>query len=271
MEVLSAVRTGGRRHLGALLLASLALPAALAGLTMWLAPLRPPLPVQVLLVLALVAPMGFLLYRAAFRPVADRPPLLLLFVAVAVHYALTGLGLLFFGSEGFRTPPFVTGRWDVGVTRLSWHLLLVVALSALIMAALALFFGRSLWGQAMRGTAVSRLGARLVGVRPDGTGALAFVIATVIGALSGILIAPVTPLYYDSGFLVGLKGFIGAVMAGLASFPLAVAGALLVGLTESFASFYASPFKEAIVFLLLVPFLLWRSAVEPRSDGEHGA
>jgi branched-chain amino acid transport system permease protein len=80
----------------------------------------------------------------------------------------------------------------------------------------------------------------------------------------------VTTLFYDSGFLVSLKGFVGTVIAGMASFPLAVLGAILVGVVESFSSFYASAFKEAIVFALLIPFLLWRSAVEPRRDEAQG-
>jgi branched-chain amino acid transport system permease protein len=244
-------------------------PALLASaLTLWLAPLKPPLPVQVLLVLALIGPMGFLVYRVAFRPLADRPVLVLMFVAVAVHYALTGLGLVFFGSEGFRTPPFIPGRWDVGFTRISWQLLLVIGVSGAMMLALWLFFGRTLWGKALRATAVNRFGARLVGVRPETTGALAFTLAALMGALSGILIGPVTALYYDSGFLVGLKGFVGTVIGGMASFPLAVLGAILVGVAESFTSFYASAFKDALVFALLVPFLLWRSAVERRTHGD---
>ena len=55
-----------------------------------------------------------------------------------------------------------------------------------------------------------------------------------IGALSGILIAPITTIYYETGFLIGLKGFVGAIVGGLASYPIAAAGALLVGLLESY-------------------------------------
>jgi len=66
-------------------------------------------------------------------------------------------------------------------------------------------------------------------------------------------------VYYDSGFLIGLKGFVGAIIGGLASYPVAAAGALLVGLLESFSSFWASAFKEVIVFTLIIPVLLWRS------------
>ena len=74
-----------------------------------------------------------------------------------------------------------------------------------------------------------------------------------------MLIGPITTIYYDSGFLISLKGFVGAIIGGLSSYPLAAAGALLVGLIESFSSFWASAFKEVIVFTLIIPVLLWRS------------
>ncbi len=77
--------------------------------------------------------------------------------------------------------------------------------------------------------------------------------------MSGILIAPITTMYFDSGFMVSLKGFVGAIIGGLVSYPLAAAGAVLVGLIEAFSSFWASAYKEIIVFTLIIPVLLWRS------------
>jgi branched-chain amino acid transport system permease protein len=74
-----------------------------------------------------------------------------------------------------------------------------------------------------------------------------------------MLIAPITTIYYDTGFLIGLKGFVGAIIGGLASYPIAAAGALIVGLLESYSSFWASAYKEVIVFTLIIPVLLWRS------------
>lgn len=270
LETWRAWRRANWRGWPTLMAITLGTPLTLAAVTLWLAPLKPPMMVQIILTLALVSPIGFMLYRLAFRALADRSTLLLMFVAIAVHYALVGLGLVFFGSEGYRTPPFIPGRIDVGFTRVSWQLLLVVAASLLVMLGLWLFMGRTLMGKALRATAVNRFGARLVGVRTESMGALAFTIAALIGAFSGVLIGPVTALFYDSGFLISLKGFVGTVIAGLTSFPLAVLGAIVIGAVESFASFYASSFKEAIVFALLIPFLLWRSAVEMRDQTSHG-
>jgi branched-chain amino acid transport system permease protein len=93
-------------------------------------------------------------------------------------------------------------------------------------------------------------------------------LAAFIGALSGLLIGPTTTVFYDSGFLIGLKGFVAAVFAGLSSFPMALAGAVSLGLVESFGAFWASAFKEVIVFTVILPVLLWRSLVD-RHGEEH--
>jgi branched-chain amino acid transport system permease protein len=111
----------------------------------------------------------------------------------------------------------------------------------------------------LRATAVNRLGARLVGVRPSDAGALAFTLAAAIGAVSGALIAPLTTVYYDSGLVIGLKGMVAAIVGALASYPLTALAALGVGLIESFAAFFASSFKEVIVFMMVLPALAWRS------------
>ena len=106
---------------------------------------------------------------------------------------------------------------------------------------------------------MNRVGARLVGIPTALAGSLAFLLAAAIGALSGILISPITTIYYDTGLMIGLKGFVGAILGGMASYPLAALGALGVGLLESFASFWASSLKETIVFTFIIPVLLWRS------------
>ena len=121
------------------------------------------------------------------------------------------------------------------------------------------FFERSMIGKALRATAINRVGARLMGIPTAMAGDVSFALAALIGAISGLLIAPLTTVYYDTGFLIGLKGFVAAIVGGLASYPLALAGALLVGLLEAFSSFWASAYKEVLVFTLIIPVLWWRS------------
>ncbi|HSQ81887.1 MAG TPA: branched-chain amino acid ABC transporter permease [Casimicrobiaceae bacterium] len=234
-------------------------PALIAALVWWAAPHQFPLAVQVALTLAAVTAMGPLHYRIVYQPLADASVLVLLIVSVAVHLTLTGLGLWFFGAEGSRTPAFSSASLQWGDLAFSAQSLLVVLASLVLIGALYLFFGATLHGKALRATAVNRVGARLVGISPSFAGGLTFALAALLCAFSGVLIGPIVTVYYDSGFLVSLKGFVGAIIGGLVSYPLAAVGALLVGLLESYSSFWASAFKEVIVFTLIIPVLLWRS------------
>lgn len=212
-----------------------------------------------LITLALVVPMGPMVYRVAFQPVAEASVLVLLIVSVAVHLALVGLGLLAFGPEGYRTQSFTDAQFNIADLALGGQTLVIVGAALSLIVILYLFFERSLYGKALRATAVNRTGARLMGIPPALAGKLTFLLAALIGAFSGVLVAPITTIYYDSGFLIGLKGFVAAILGGLTSYPLAAGGAFLVGLLESYSSFWASAFKDVIVFSLIIPVLLWRS------------
>ncbi|AMP07349.1 branched-chain amino acid ABC transporter permease [Collimonas pratensis] len=242
------------------------LPVAIYGVARMYGHASLAMPLQVLLTLAIVVPMGPMVYRLAFQPLAEASTLVLLIVSVAVHYALIGIGLLMFGAEGSRTTSFSDARFDIGGLTVSGQSCVIIAVSLLLIVALYLYFERTLSGKALRATAVNRLGARLVGIGTTQAGRLAFTLAAALGALCGILIAPLTTIYYDSGFLIGLKGFVGAIIGGLGSYPIAAAGALLVGLLESYSSFWASAFKEVIVFTLIIPVLLWRSLSSKQID-----
>ena len=228
-----------------------------------------PLAVNVLLTLALVVPLGPILYRIAYQPVAEASVLVLLIVSVGVHLAMTGLGLIFFGAEGSRTPPFAEGALTLGTTTISAQSLVVVGTSAALIVALYLFFEFTLYGKALRATAVNRRGARLMGISTVMSGRVTFAVAALIGCFSGMLIAPITTIYYDSGFLIGLKGFVAAIIGGLASYPIAAAGAIGVGILESFSSFWASAYKEVIVFTLIIPVLLLRSLTSRHVEEEE--
>jgi branched-chain amino acid transport system permease protein len=269
MEVAACVKSGELARLPRRLALWTALPLAVAGFVWAVAPLGLPLPIQIVATLAAVTALGPLLYRIAYQPVAEASVLVLLIVSVAVHFALVGLGLWFFGAEGSRTPPFSSASITVGAVTISVQSLLVVVTSVLLIVALYLFFGRALYGKALRATALNRVGARLCGVSPNFAGTLTFTLAALLCAFSGVLIGPITTVYYDSGFLVSLKGFVGAIIGGLASYPLAAAGALFVGLIESFSSFWASAFKEVIVFTLIIPVLLWRSLTTHHHEEEE--
>ena len=248
---------------------NLAYPALLAALTWFGQPQDWPLPLQVAATLLMVVPLGPMIYRLGYQPLAEAPVLVLLIVSVAIHLALVGIGLLFFGAEGSRTPAFSDGSFELLDIPVSAQTVWVVGVAAGLMISLSQFFGRSLWGKALRATAINRVGARLMGISTITAGKMSFLVAAAIGVLSGILIAPITTIYYDTGFLIGLKGFVGAIIGGMVSYPLAAAGAIFVGLVESFSSFWASAFKEVIVFTMIIPVLFWRSLTTRHTEEEE--
>ncbi len=268
-ELVASLHRGATRGLGKRLAALLVAPLAIAAFVAWAAPRQWPLAAQALLALAAVTPLGPLLYRIAYQPLAEASVLVLLIVSVGVHFVMLGLGLVFFGAEGWRTPAFTNASVQTQALTVSGQTLVVLGACALLMIALALFFGRTLRGKALRATAVNRVGARLMGISTTYAGVLAFGLAAFTGALSGVLVAPIATIYYDSGFVIGLKGFVAAILGGLVSYPMAAVGALAVGVLESFSSFWASDYKEVIVYTLVIPALLYRSLLQPQHDEEE--
>jgi branched-chain amino acid transport system permease protein len=261
-------RSLGFAVVGRSLAVNVLLPAAILALTLTLADRQTPIAIDIALSLLIVGLIGLYLYRIAFAPIAHTSVLVLLIAAVGCHLALQGIGLVFFGAEGQRGPPLSNAAFTVDPLRITGQSVAVYAVTLALIAGLWLLFSFTLYGKALRATAVNRLGARLVGIRTALSGQIAFLLAAVIGAISGILIVPITTLYYDTGFLIGLKGFVAAIIGGLVSYPLTAIAALLVGCVESFSSFYASNFKEVIVFALIIPVLLLRSLATPAADDE---
>ncbi|NTU59633.1 MAG: hypothetical protein HGA98_01090, partial [Deltaproteobacteria bacterium] len=114
LECVAAARSRRLSRIPRVLGVYVVVPAALVALTVWLAPQKPPLLVQLALAVALVAVLGPMVYRIAFQPLVNASVLVLMIVAVAVHFTLQGLGLLFFGAEGYRASPFVDFELPLG-------------------------------------------------------------------------------------------------------------------------------------------------------------
>ena len=219
-----------------------------------------PAALKIVVAVLLVVPITPLVARVALQPIADASVLVLLIVSLALHFLLSGLGLLFFGPEGSRTGPLLDGALTLpGGFPLSAQVMLMIGSAVVLSALFFLLFERTVPGKALRATAVNRVGARLVGIRPARTALLAYTLASLLAGLIGVLVAPVMTMYYDSGFLIGLKAFVAAIIGGLVSYPLTAIGALAVGAVESFASFWSGALKDVIVFSLLIPVLMLRS------------
>ena len=267
-EIASLVGAGELRRVPRALLFYLVLPLVVVGVAWLITRTDPPLAVRLVLALMLIMPIAPLLDRIVFRPIADGSVLLLLTVSVALHFALVGLGLLFFGPEGVRTDPLTSLSTEIGGVLITGQSMLIVLSAILFSIFLFLFFDFTLVGKSLRATAVNRTGSRLMGIRPERAGTIAYLLGSFLAGVSGILIAPVNTVFYDSGFLIGLKAFVGAIVGGMTSYPGAVIGAVGVGILESFASFQSSALKDVIVFSLLIPILIWRSVASLHSEEE---
>jgi len=128
-------------------------------------------------------------------------------------------------------------------------------------------------GRSLRACAVNRLAARLMGIRTDRMALLAFGLSGAVGALGGVIIAPIIFATYDMGLMLSLKGFVAAVMGGMVNYPAAVAGGFLLGILESLgAGFISSGYKDAIAFIALFIILLSkpRWLVQAEEEIEEG-
>jgi len=270
VEIVQALRQGQAARIPRAILGWGVLPA-LPCLFAWsVAGTQVPAVVSIIAAVLLVIPISPLIARLALQPIADASVLVLLIASLALHFLLAGMGLLFFGPEGFRTSPLVSGGITLpGGLHVNGQVLLMVCSAIVLSALFFLAFERTVAGKALRATAVNRVGARLMGIRPARTALWAYTFASLLAGLIGILIAPVMTMYYDSGFLIGLKAFVAAIIGGLVSYPITALGGIAVGLVESFGSFFSGALKDLIVFCLLIPALLLRSALQSHPEEEQ--
>jgi branched-chain amino acid transport system permease protein len=221
-----------------------------------------------------VAGVGALLERTAVRPLRHAPALAVLILTIGASIALRGVALVVWGTDPLAVPAFSPGPpLAVGGAVIVRQGLWVLAVAAAVFAALWWFFEHTYAGAAVRACAVNPRAARLMGIRVDRVSLLAWTLSGALGAAAGAVIAPITYATYDMGLMLGLKGFVAAVLGGLASPPAAIAGGFALGLLESLAAgFVSSAYKDAVAFLVLIAICLaqaggwlpWRVAGEGR-------
>jgi branched-chain amino acid transport system permease protein len=184
----------------------------------------------------------------------------LLICTVGVSMVLHPLALLLWGADPKTVAPLSAMRLDVFGVDLAMQSVVILLAAIATTIALFLFFRYTLFGKALRAASLNRDGAQYCGVPVGMVGRLSYFIAAGLSGLSGMLLAPLVTANYEMGFVVGLKGFVGAAMGGLVNYPLSLAGVFAVGVFESFSAFLSSAFRDAWVFSLVIPILLWRNS-----------
>jgi len=219
-----------------------------------------PLPLAILLAVVGATAVGVLVARLAIEPAKDAAIVPLIIITIGASIFLRGVAQVIWGKE-FHALPSFSGDVPIqlgGATILPQSLW-VLGVTVAIVFALAYFFNRTIFGKAILGTAYNRLAAQLVGVNTRSVLRVSFGLSAMLGAVAGAIITPISFTSYDVGIMLGLKGFVAAVLGGLGSGLGAIIGGLILGLAESFtAGYLSSNYKDAVPFVLILLILFFR-------------
>ncbi len=223
--------------------------------------LKSGLPLSAALILAIAIPacVGVLVEKLAIEPAKGADTVSLIIITIGASLMLRGVMQIWQGKSPVVFPAF-SGDLpiSIGGAALAPQSLWVLGGVAAIVFALWVFFSRTLAGKAILATSVDSLAAQLVGVNTQRVLLVSFALSAAIGAIGGILLTPITMTSYDVGIMLGLKGFVAAVVGGLGTGLGAVAGGLLVGLIEALtAGYISSAYKDAAPFILIFIILFF--------------
>ncbi|QTA80446.1 High-affinity branched-chain amino acid transport system permease protein [Desulfonema limicola] len=219
-----------------------------------------PLPAAFILTVMGVAGAGLLFERLAIRTVSKPHPIVLVIITVGASIFLRGIAMLVWGKDSHSVPPFSQHNpIDIMGAKLLAQSVWIFCIVLSVVILLWFFYQKSLTGKAMQATAISKRAAWLTGIPAEKMVLLAFIMSTGMGAVAGIIIAPVTMCSYDMGTMLGLKGFCAAMLGGIGSLWGALIGGFLLGILEALGvGFFSSAIKDAIAFVLLLLILYFR-------------
>jgi branched-chain amino acid transport system permease protein len=222
-----------------------------AGLPFWLSGI-----ISVLVVVAIAVAMYFLV----IAPIIKVSLVSMILVTIGVSLLLENLALVKWGGYGLGIPSF-PGERTLHLWRLNVDVqnLWVIAVAAVLFIGLWLLSNRTRVGKQMTATASDPLSASLSGISTTRMIVLAFAISAAIGAIGGICVGSITPMAYATGGMLGLAGFIAAIVGGWGSSSGAIVGGLTVGIAESLASgFLPGGYRSAVAYVLLIIILYFR-------------
>jgi branched-chain amino acid transport system permease protein len=222
-----------------------------AGLPFWLSGI-----ISVLVVVVIAIAMYFLV----IAPIIKVSLVSMILVTIGVSLLLENLALVKWGGYGLGIPSFPGARtlhlWKLNVDVQN---LWVIGVAAVLFIGLWLLSNRTRVGKQMTATASDPLSASLSGISTTRMVVLAFAISAAIGAIGGICVGSITPMAYSTGGMLGLAGFIAAIVGGWGSSSGAIVGGLTVGIAESLASgFLPGGYRSAVAYVLLIIILYFR-------------
>lgn len=227
-------------------------------------PPAPRLIVAIILAVTCTTILGGLIERITIYPARSAPIVTLIIITIGVTIALRAAALLVWSTRPYYLPAFSTLQLEdlvlhYGEVRVRAQSYWIWGVTAVTLAILAYFFEFTMLGKGLRACAVNRRAAELMGISPSRMSLLSFALAAGLGAIGGAVLAPAIRPTYDMGLILGLKGFVSAIMGGLVSLPGAVLGGLILGVAENIgAGVTAAGYKDIIAFIILILLLLLR-------------
>jgi branched-chain amino acid transport system permease protein len=210
-------------------------------------------------VLLLGAAGGILIERILIRPIVKAPEFTLVIATFAIGLLIKGVISIRFGdSPNTIDGPFGGDPVMAAGLRFNPTALWILACTALVTVGVMLFLRFTRLGKAMRAVSINAEAARLMGIRVGTVYRWSWAISTAIGALAGLLVAPLIGINPEIGQLI-LRGLLAAVIGGFTSIPGAIVGGLAVGLIETYSGvLIGSTFKNLVPFILLMLLLVFR-------------
>lgn len=220
-----------------------------------------PLAIAIILAIASVTVCGLLLERLAINSSKKATSVSLIIITIGASMFIRGVAGELWGKDPVALPPF-SGETPIPVLGavIQPQVIWVFSITIVFMVLLQLLLSRTLLGKALRACALNKRAAAIIGINVSNMSLLSFAMAAALGAIGGIVIAPLTMTTYDMGVMLGLKGFVAAAMGGLSNQTGAVAGGFALGILEAFgAGFISSAYKDAFALLIFFVFLLVRA------------
>ena len=214
---------------------------------------------SLLLAVAAAFVIGILTERIAYRSVLKHGLASVLVATIGISFILKGIARYIWGGKGdyLSFPPVVSPEpLQFGNIMIMSQQLVVLLAAIVVMAAFAIFFKRTRAGKWMQATASNPKAAMLCGLRIDRIYMYTFAVGAAVAGAAGVLMAPLTLLYPDVGFILFIKGLAAAVLGGITSIPGAVVGGLLLGLIEQLAAGYLHSSLQDVVAFLVIMFAL---------------
>lgn len=231
--------------------------------------LRLPLAVAVGLAILSTAVIGVVFERVLLRPVRAQPAFVLILITLGASFFFRGSAMVLWGKDPLPLPAFSgTQSLFVAGAALLPQVIWILAAAVATVALLSLFLNRTLYGKALRACAENQGAASLVGIDVGAMVLLSFLLSAAIGGMAGVLIAPITAMDFQAGFLLAMKGLTGAIIGGLERVSGVIVGAVLLGIIEAYgAAFVSSLMKDALAFVVLIAVLIvWPNGLlGPRS------